>query len=83
MKINPTGDVKREIVRREVKWKIDNLSACWFAVVEGAVQVLHSTPLHTSLEMFHPAKVDSRLSAVGGGQLGKSKQIIARLVAKN
>ena len=51
----------------EVEWKIDNLWSLlvccggveWRAPCSGGTP-LHSTPLHTSLEMFYPAKVDSR-----------------------
>ena len=67
-----------------MKWKIDNLSGCWFAVVEGTVQVLHFTPLHTSLEMFHQAKAQSLDSSSSGRrQAGKSKKNIAKLPARN
>ena len=54
--------------------------------MEGAVavQVLHSTPLHTSLEMFYPAKADSRQQAVGyDKQESQNKTLPDRLVARN
>lgn len=48
-------------------------------MVEGAVQALHSTPLHTSLEMFYPAKAGSTLYTLDSQQ-GKSEQNMVRFV---